>query len=282
MTAPSPDDKAGRDDFIDFYAALIPDRIIMNNEKDIIPSDYYSLPKLRAAFAAGRASAQKEFLKAPVPECGSSAAETVKLPWERTPLSANSTPRTDARLRELVIKWGRGEYADAHIIEDFTDFARQLERELAVAQAEIDTLPSHAEHQAALLGINAMTKNWQDAEKRLAALSVRRLPQSYLDNPPKDITEAVEIIEVLREELGHICVAVGRSKDGTGFDVDWFELHKDVEARSTRGSSDVTVEDYDRALDDAIGSILSVYAASVIRKRAMEHAEVRSATQERK
>ena len=39
------------------------------------------------------------------------------------------------------MKWGRGEYADAHIIEDFTDFTRSLERQLAVALEEINNWP---------------------------------------------------------------------------------------------------------------------------------------------
>ena len=48
------------------------------------------------------------------------------------------------------------------------------------------------------------------------------------------LDEANEVIRVLRDELAAVCVAVGRSKDGTGFDVDWFELHKDVEQMSTK------------------------------------------------
>lgn len=37
-----------------------------------------------------------------------------------------------------------------------------------------------------------------------------------------------ESCEVMRGELARICVALGRSKDGTGMDVDWFELYEDV------------------------------------------------------
>jgi hypothetical protein len=43
-----------------------------------------------------------------------------------------------------------------------------------------------------------------------------------------DLGEANVIIKHLREELAAICVALGRSKDGTGYDVDWFDLHGDV------------------------------------------------------
>jgi len=45
----------------------------------------------------------------------------------------SETPRTQLKLRELVAKWGRGEYADAHIIEDLTDFTEELECELVAA-----------------------------------------------------------------------------------------------------------------------------------------------------
>jgi hypothetical protein len=37
-----------------------------------------------------------------------------------------------------------------------------------------------------------------------------------------------EAFNALREEMALIAVAVGRSKDGTGHDVDWFELHQEV------------------------------------------------------
>lgn len=47
---------------------------------------------------------------------------------------------------------------------------------------------------------------------------------------PASAEEALETIRILRAELAAVCVAVGRSKDGTGYDVDWFELHKDVKA----------------------------------------------------
>lgn len=46
----------------------------------------------------------------------------------------------------------------------------------------------------------------------------------------ENLDEANEIIRVLKEELAAICVAVGRSKDGTGFDVDWYNLQGDVRA----------------------------------------------------
>lgn len=45
--------------------------------------------------------------------------------------------RTSEKLRELVRQWGRGEYSDAHIIEDLTDFAAGLERELSQLRAEL-------------------------------------------------------------------------------------------------------------------------------------------------
>ena len=50
---------------------------------------------------------------------------------------ASPTPRTAKKLRELVIKWGRGEYADAHIIEDFTDFTEALELEAAALRERV-------------------------------------------------------------------------------------------------------------------------------------------------
>jgi N-glycosidase YbiA len=51
---------------------------------------------------------------------------------------------------------------------------------------------------------------------------------------PKDLTEAEEIIRILRSELADVAVAVGRS-DEDGYDVDWFGLSDDVrELRSAR------------------------------------------------
>jgi hypothetical protein len=59
-----------------------------------------------------------------------------------------------------------------------------------------------------------------------------------------DLGEANVIIKHLREELAAICVALGRSKDGTGYDVDWFDLHGDVArlARSERKRCSVSFE----------------------------------------
>lgn len=45
------------------------------------------------------------------------------------------TPLTDAALRKAVKDWGRGDYADAHVIEDLTDFCRRLEASHAALEA---------------------------------------------------------------------------------------------------------------------------------------------------
>jgi hypothetical protein len=49
-----------------------------------------------------------------------------------------ATPLTDAKIRELTVKWGRGEYADTNALDDLVDFARDLERQLAQAVRERD------------------------------------------------------------------------------------------------------------------------------------------------
>ena len=59
----------------------------------------------------------------------------------------------------------------------------------------------------------------------LTARSSTALPE-----PAKDLQEANEIIEILRGELARVAIAVGRTKDGTGYDLDWFALHKDIPA----------------------------------------------------
>lgn len=47
----------------------------------------------------------------------------------------SDTPRTDAKLEELFSKWGGDEYDDDHLIEDLTEYAEQLEREIAALRA---------------------------------------------------------------------------------------------------------------------------------------------------
>ena len=51
-------------------------------------------------------------------------------------------------------------------------------------------------------------------------------------------------IDILCEELAKVAVAVGRSKDGTGFDCDWYELGNEAKEMLSAPSQAVT-EGYD-------------------------------------
>ena len=74
----------------------------------------------------------------------------------------------------------------------------------------------------------------------LTARSSTALPE-----PAKDLQEANEIIEILRGELARVAIAVGRTKDGTGYDLDWFALHKDIPAPR----SAIATPNYERCFD---------------------------------
>lgn len=66
---------------------------------------------------------------------------------------------------------------------------------------------------------------------------------------PETLAEALEVIDHLRGELAKVCVAVGRSKDGTGYDVDWYELHKDI-GRGTQSEKRAPVHTYETGVTD--------------------------------
>ncbi len=60
--------------------------------------------------------------------------------------------------------------------------------------------------------------------------------EAQLEKAKKSTRSEKGTIDSLRSELAAVCVAVGRSKDGTGTDVDWFELHKEVEKLAQRAN----------------------------------------------
>lgn len=93
----------------------------------------------------------------------------------------------------------------------FVELARQLERELAETS-------------------RVTVKLIEEKELRDIAIAI-------------SATMAATSIEGMRNELAAIAVAVGRSKDGTGFDVDWHELHKDVEPRQQKPSWEIPCTD---------------------------------------
>lgn len=68
--------------------------------------------------------------------------------------------------------------------------------------------------------------------QRLRGRKIIDAARGMTRGPTEDEAEAADVIDALRAELAAVAVAVGRSKDGTGLDVDWFELHKDVSAKS--------------------------------------------------
>lgn len=73
--------------------------------------------------------------------------------------------------------------------------------------------------------------------ERLRARKIVDASRGYTRAPTEEEAEAADVIESLRSELAAVCVAVGRSKDGTGYDVDWHELHKQC-ARSENAPSE--------------------------------------------
>lgn len=84
----------------------------------------------------------------------------------------SDTPRTKAAIRQAVINWGRGEYADAHIIEDLTEFTEKIERELSAAAERIAQLETDLER-ARLNHVDANTRN-MNARDALENVKVER------------------------------------------------------------------------------------------------------------
>lgn len=114
------------------------------------------------------------------------------------------TPRTDYALRKAVEDWGRGEYADAHIIEDLTDFCKRLETESEEMFYRMRRAEAHRDRSLEILG-HIYALHWPDDMKLEDGRTMQFAPnlettQMFLRGLWKAIREIPEKIEKAKND----------------------------------------------------------------------------------